>query len=87
MELKEKVIVVTGSTRGIGRAIAEACAKAGAKVVICSRKESAVNETLETFKQQRFQVSGITADVSNYADLERLLNHAIETWRKKGEVK
>ena len=48
-KLKDKVIVITGSTRGIGRSIAEACAKEGAKIVICSRHESAVKETSETF--------------------------------------
>ena len=80
MKLKDKVIVITGSTRGIGRAIAEACAKEGAKVVICSRQESAVKETYETFKQQGFNVSGITADVSIQGDLEKLLQHTIETW-------
>ena len=38
MKLKDKVIVITGSTRGIGRAIAEACAQEGARVVVCSRQ-------------------------------------------------
>jgi len=80
MQLKDKVIVITGSTRGIGRAIAEACAKEGAKVVICSRREPAVKETCETFGQQGFKVSGIPVDGSVQGDLEKLLQHAIETW-------
>ena len=80
MKLKDKVIVVTGSTRGIGRAIAKACAKEGARIVICSRHESAVKETCETFTKQGFNVSGITVDVSNQRDLEKLLQHAIKTW-------
>ena len=80
MKLNERVIVVTGSTRGIGRAIAEACAKEGARVVICSRQKSAVRETLDTFKKKGWQVSGITIDVSAKGDLEKLLQHAIETW-------
>jgi len=78
--LNDKVIVITGSTRGIGRAIAEACAEEGAKVVICSRREAAVKETRETFGQQGFKVSGIPVDVSVQGDLEKLLQHAIETW-------
>ena len=82
MKLKDKVIVITGSTRGIGRAVAEACCKAGAKVVICSRHETAVQETREALKQQGFNVSGITIDVSVQSDLEKLLQHAIETWGK-----
>jgi len=64
MKLKDKVVVVTGSTRGIGRAIAEECAREGAKVVICSRKEASVEETCLSLKNQGFDVSGIAADVS-----------------------
>lgn len=82
MRLKDKVIVITGSTRGIGRAIAEACCKEGAKVVICSRHESAVSETCETFKRQGFSVSGLTVDVSAGTDIEKLLQHAIQTWER-----
>ena len=78
MKLKDKVVVVTGSTRGIGRAIAEECAK----VIICSRKEASVEETYLSLKNQGFDVSGIAADVSAWGDLERLLAHAVETWGK-----
>lgn len=61
-------MVVTGSTRGIGRAIAEACAAEGARVVISSRKEEAVRGTVEILKQQGFNVSGVVADVTKQED-------------------
>ncbi len=80
MKVNERVIVVTGSTRGIGRAIAEACAKQGARVVISSRQKSAVRETLQTFEKEGWQVCGITIDVSVKGDLEKLFQYAIETW-------
>ena len=82
MKLNERVVVVTGSTRGIGRALAEACAKEGARLVICSRQKSAVAETLKTFKKEGWQVSGIAIDVSAKGDLEKLLQYAVETWGK-----
>lgn len=82
MKLQNKVIVVTGSTRGIGRAIAEACAQEGASVVVSSRQESAVRKTCESFKQRGFNASGLVVDVSRQGDLERLLQHAIETWAR-----
>jgi len=80
MKLKDKVVVITGSTRGIGRAIARACAQQGARVVISSRKESAVKETCETFQKENFKVSGIKTDVAVNADLIKLFNHSVETW-------
>lgn len=82
MKLKDKVIVVTGSTRGIGRAVAEACAREGAKVIICSRHEHAVKETCEVLKCQGYSVSGVTLDISEQSGLEKLLQHSLETWGK-----
>jgi NAD(P)-dependent dehydrogenase (short-subunit alcohol dehydrogenase family) len=79
-KLKDKVIIITGSTRGIGRVIAEVCAEEGAKIVICSRNESAVNKVCEIFTKQGFKVSGISVDVSDQSDLEKLLQHTIKTW-------
>ena len=51
MKLENKVIVITGATRGIGRAIARSCGKKVVKIVICSRREEAVNETFDTLKK------------------------------------
>lgn len=82
MKLKNKVIVITGSTRGIGLAIAQACAEEGAKVVICSRNKTAVDTTVETLNQKGFETSGIACNVSNQKDLEELLQHAIEKWER-----
>ncbi|MBA7554450.1 3-phenylpropionate-dihydrodiol/cinnamic acid-dihydrodiol dehydrogenase [subsurface metagenome] len=80
MKLKDKVVVITGSTRGIGRAIARSCAQQGARVIISSRKESAVKETCKTFQKENFKVSGIKADVAVNEDLIKLFNHSVETW-------
>jgi NAD(P)-dependent dehydrogenase (short-subunit alcohol dehydrogenase family) len=82
MTLKGKVVVVTGSTRGIGRAIAEFCGRDGAKVVISSRKKKAVKATVKTFKQRGFKVTGIAADVSKEEDVQALLEHALTKWKK-----
>ena len=42
--LKDKVAIVTGASRGIGRSIAEAFVREGAQVVICGRKQETLNE-------------------------------------------
>jgi len=76
--LSGKVVVITGSTRGIGRAMAESCAQAGAAVVVSSRTPEAVAETVEAIGATGAVVSGIPCDVASEADLKALLSHAIE---------
>jgi len=82
MKLKNKVIVVTGGTRGIGRSITEKCALAGAKVAICSRKEKSVWDTINEFKERGLNVSGIKADVSKPGELKELYEHAMNKWKR-----
>jgi len=80
MKLKNKVIVITGSSRGIGREIASACARQGAKVVICSRNPSDVKKVCDKFKMDGFDVSGTKADVSIASDIEKLYQFALKTY-------
>jgi len=81
--LRGKVVVITGSTRGIGRAMAESCAAAGATVVVSSRTASAVAETVAALRQAGLTASGVACDVTHPDALEALLAHAIE---KHGRV-
>lgn len=75
--LAGKVVVVTGSTRGIGRAIAEGCAAAGADVVVSSRSESDVAATAHEFAEAGWRSSGLVCDVRSADDLEALAEHAL----------
>jgi NAD(P)-dependent dehydrogenase (short-subunit alcohol dehydrogenase family) len=80
LKLIDKVIVITGSTRGIGRAVAEACAEEGAKVVLNSRSEEELEEVCESFREREIRVSSQKADVSCEKELKQLFQHAINTW-------
>jgi NAD(P)-dependent dehydrogenase (short-subunit alcohol dehydrogenase family) len=76
--LSGQVVVVTGSTRGIGRAIVEECGRAGASVVVSSRTPQAVEDTVAALTAEGIEAAGIAADVSRVSDLEALRDHALE---------
>ena len=77
MELKDKVVVVTGSTRGFGLAIARAFVEAGAKVVITGRSQEAVERSLNGM-QAGERAAGFVLDVREEAQVHGLAKNAIE---------
>ena len=77
MELSNKNVFVTGSTRGIGLAIAHKFASLGANVVLNGR--SAISEELlAQFADYGVKVVGISGDVSDNADAKRMVEEAVE---------
>jgi len=86
-DLTGKVALVTGSTKGIGKAIAEELARHGAKVVISSRKSEACDAVAAAINAELKDAPGeavaIPAHIGERSELERLVN---ETRRKLGPV-
>lgn len=76
--LEGKTVVVTGSTYGIGRAVALACAQAGASVMVSSRRLDAVAGTVSEMESQGLRVAGHVADVRDPDALSALLDHAVK---------
>ena len=69
--LDNKVAIITGASKGIGKAIALALGQQGAKVVISSRKQEAVDEVVDEFKKVKIEAYGIAAHMG---DLEQIRN-------------
>jgi len=74
--LKNKVVIVTGGTSGIGRATALGFARRGAKVIITGRRA----DPLQDATSQHPSIAGFAADVSVPGDAARTINETLNTW-------
>ena len=72
--IENKIALVTGSSRGIGKAAAISLAKEGAKVVICGRNQITLDTTLTEIKKINPNTIGINCDVTDESDLVTLVN-------------
>ena len=79
-DLTGKVAIVTGASRGIGRAIAEALAEAGAKVTISARNIAPCEEVAAAIRQKGGAAIAVTARISDKAQLENLVAKTREAW-------
>ncbi len=79
MDMKGKTVVVSGSTRGIGRAIAERFCELGANVVISGTTDQ-VHTLGETLRGAGYIVTSVQADMTKPDDAQRLVNAAVEAY-------
>ena len=79
--LKEAVVVVTGASRGLGRAIAEEVARGGAKVVVnYSRSKEPAEELVNEISESGGEAIAVQADVSDAEQAQKLIDQAIEEY-------
>jgi 3-oxoacyl-[acyl-carrier protein] reductase len=78
--LRGKVAVVTGASRGIGKAIAQALSQEGCAVAICGRNAERLDAAVGELKQTGACVLGVAADVTDEAAVRRFVDSALETF-------
>ena len=77
MELKDKVIVITGGGRGLGRAMAKAVASKGAKVAVIDLNQADLDETVSQCKELGVDAKGYIADISEEAPVEQVFSDIV----------
>ena len=83
MRLKDKVALVTGSSRGVGRAVVLGFAKEGAKVVVnYSSNEAAANEVVKAAQAMGTEAIAVKADVAKKSEVESLVSAAVEEFAR-----
>ena len=80
MRFKEKVVFITGGTKGLGKAVAKAFLEEGAYVGVNGRNKEAVLHFEEEFKGKT--ILAFNTDITNYEEMENTARKVIETWGK-----
>lgn len=80
MDIKNKVVIITGGARGIGKSMAELFASEGAKVVICSRNEKELSEAAGEISEKYGECKGIKCDVSNSGDVKNFVKEVTDKY-------
>lgn len=80
--MKGKVVVITGSSQGIGKACAWNLAQRGARVVLNGRSADKLNQTYEAFRSAGFEGIAIQGDIANPNACEKIIGDTVQTYGK-----
>jgi NAD(P)-dependent dehydrogenase (short-subunit alcohol dehydrogenase family) len=79
-DLSGRVALVTGGSRGLGREIAEGLAEAGARLMLCARRQEWLTPTLEELRARGFTVEGAPCDVAIPDQVQAVVDHAMSAF-------
>ncbi len=80
MNFKDKAVVITGASSGIGKALAMEFAGMGAKIVMAARNEERLNEAMSEVRGLGAEVVGLPTDVAKEEDCKNLIDKAVSTF-------
>lgn len=80
--IKEKVALITGGSKGIGKAAAVALAREGCHIAICARKEEELKQTAHELNKYGTEVLAITTDMTQETDIHRLVEKTVEKFNR-----
>ncbi len=79
-DLSGRVAIVTGGSRGLGFEMAEGLAEAGARLMLCARREEWLTPALADLRGRGFTVAGMTCDVAKPEEVQAVVTRTIETY-------
>ena len=83
MQDKQKIAIVTGASRGIGREVAKELAESGITVIAnYNKSEEEAKKLQEELEEQNFKLEIVKADVSKREDVKKLVEYTIEKYGK-----
>ena len=77
LNLENKIVVVTGGTRGIGLEVVRSFAKEKAKVILFGSKKESVDKSLATLNEEGLKVEGYFPNLNNYEEIEEVIHKII----------